>query len=257
MYPTREDHRRRVRAAVRHQPPRPLRAHRPAAGQPAAGRGLARGDGRQHRPPHPAPDPLRRPAVGTQLQPGRRLRAVQAGQPDVHLRAAAPARGQGRHRPSRSPRIPAAPNTELMRHLPGRSVRSAEFVWNLVAQAPTMGALPTLRAATDPACTAASTTDPTGSASSAATRSVVQSSTQSHDVDRAAAAVDGVRGADRREVPGLMRSVEEHQRVVADLITAAAGALPLAEALGLVLAADVVRRCRCPASTTRRWTDTP
>ena len=60
--------------------------------------------------------------------------------------------------------------------------------------------------------------------------------------------MDGVRRADRRHVPGLMRSVEEHQRVVADLITARARpvALPLADAEGLVLAADVIAPLSLP-----------
>ena len=86
MYTAKADHQGRLRAAVRHQPPRPLRAHRSAAGQHAARGGLAGGDGQQRRPPHPGPNPLRRPAVGAQLRPRRRLRPVQAGQPAVHLR---------------------------------------------------------------------------------------------------------------------------------------------------------------------------
>ena len=98
MYTAEADHPGRVRAAVRHQPPRPLRAHRAAAGPAAAGPRLPGGDGQQHRPPHPGRDPLRRPAVGAVLRPGRGLRAVEARQPDVHLRAAAPARPARHHR---------------------------------------------------------------------------------------------------------------------------------------------------------------
>lgn len=98
----------RFRDAVRHQPPRPLRAHRAAAGPDAAGARLARGDGQQHRPPHPRRDPLRRPAVGAVVQPGRRLRSVQAGQPDVHIRAAA-AGSPRTAPPPRWPRTPAFP----------------------------------------------------------------------------------------------------------------------------------------------------
>ena len=49
-------------------------------------------------------NPLRRSAVGAQLQPGRRIRASQAGQPALHLRTpAAPARHQ-HHRRRRAPR---------------------------------------------------------------------------------------------------------------------------------------------------------
>ena len=44
--------RRRLRDAVRHQPPRPLRPHRPAARPPAGDAGRARRDGEQRRPPH-------------------------------------------------------------------------------------------------------------------------------------------------------------------------------------------------------------
>ena len=54
----------RLRAAVRHQSPRPLRAHRPGAAQPAGGARLARGHRQQQRA-QDRPDPLRRPAVGT------------------------------------------------------------------------------------------------------------------------------------------------------------------------------------------------
>ena len=48
-------------------------------------------------------NPLRRPPVGTRLQPGRRLRAGQARQPDVHLRTAAPVDGHEHHRRRRTP----------------------------------------------------------------------------------------------------------------------------------------------------------
>ncbi len=53
-----------------------------------AGRRLARGHRQQRRAPHPRQDPLRRPESRPQLQPRRRLRAVQARQLDVHLRTA-------------------------------------------------------------------------------------------------------------------------------------------------------------------------
>ncbi len=44
---------------------------------------------------NPGRNRLRRSAVGAQLQPGRRLRAVQAGQPDVHLRTEPPPQPAG------------------------------------------------------------------------------------------------------------------------------------------------------------------
>ena len=103
------DHQRRLRDAVRHQPPRPLRADGPAAGQHAVGRRVAGGHGQQRRAPHPGPHPFRRPAVVAQVQPHRGVRPVQARQPDVHLRPAATAASSRAPRPSRSPRILVSP----------------------------------------------------------------------------------------------------------------------------------------------------
>ena len=54
-------------------------------GPAAADCWLADRDGQQRRPPHPRRHSLRRSAVGAPLQPGRRLRAGQAGQPAFHL----------------------------------------------------------------------------------------------------------------------------------------------------------------------------
>ena len=97
----------RLRAAVRHQPPRSLRLHRTAARAHARRRRFARRHREQHRTPHPRSDRLRRSAVDARLQPGRGLRAVEAGEPVVHLRTAAPARECRLLHRSRSPRIPA------------------------------------------------------------------------------------------------------------------------------------------------------
>lgn len=62
--------------------------------------------------------------------------------------------------------------------------------------------------------------------------------------------MEGVRGTDRRDVPGLtggMRSVGDHQRVVAGLIRERSAVdVPTAEAAGLVLAADVVAPLSLP-----------
>ena len=71
--------------------------------------GFPRGDGQQRRRTGSGRHPLRRPAVGAQLQPRRGLRPVQARQPDVHLRASAQARRARTSRRSRWPRIPASP----------------------------------------------------------------------------------------------------------------------------------------------------
>ena len=159
----------RVRAAVRHQPPRPLRAHRAAARPTAAGPGLARRDRQQRRPPHPRRDPFRRPAVGAQLQQGRRVRTGQAGQPVVHLRAAAPTRAARHdHRRRRAPRRVEHRADAQHARCPTRTVRH----WSRPcspqrrtrARCRHCGPPPT------PACSAASTTARTVSRNSTATR---------------------------------------------------------------------------------------
>ena len=101
----------------------PLRPHRAAARADAAGAGLPRGDGQQPRAPHPGPDQLRRPAGAAVLQPAGRVQPVQAGEPDVHLRAGragCPARAP----PSRSPPTRASPAPSCHATRP-RSSRSA------------------------------------------------------------------------------------------------------------------------------------
>ena len=100
--------RRRIRAAARHELPRRVRADRPAAA--AAHR--SGGDALEPGAPHRA-DRARRPELAAALLLAvARLRAVEAGRPDVRLRPAAPlhrgripaARGggasrRGKHRP--------------------------------------------------------------------------------------------------------------------------------------------------------------
>ena len=91
--------RRGLRAAVRHEPPGPLRPDESAA--PRHHR--ARGDGLLDRAPG-RDDRLRRPQLGAQaLQALARLRAVEAREPPLHRRAAAPA-DRGRLRRSSRPR---------------------------------------------------------------------------------------------------------------------------------------------------------
>ena len=63
-----------------------------------------------------------------QLRPRRRVRAVQARQPAVHLRAGASAEAKG------APTIalaahPGASDTELLRNCPGCIRRPSQFVW--------------------------------------------------------------------------------------------------------------------------------
>ena len=104
------DHRRRLRDAVRHQPSRALRAHRPAAPRAgawrAARRSRTRRDGVEHAAP-PGPARPRRPHGRALVLAVARVRAVEAGEPAVHARAAAAGR---RRRPApaqrrRAPRL--------------------------------------------------------------------------------------------------------------------------------------------------------
>ncbi|MEE3922747.1 hypothetical protein V2I01_43330 [Micromonospora sp. BRA006-A] len=70
----------------------------------------------------------------------------QAGQPDVHVRDATPARRAAP--PSRWPRMSS---TELARNTPAALRLRLTWLAPLITQTPAMGALPTLRAATGPA----------------------------------------------------------------------------------------------------------
>ena len=72
------------------------------------------------------------------LQPGRRLRAVQAGEPAVHLRAGTAAQAQG------APTIataahPGAANTELLRNMPVGIREVSQFFWKLHRAGPRDG----------------------------------------------------------------------------------------------------------------------
>ena len=76
---------------------------------------------------------------------------------------------------------PGLSNTELMRHLP--SLLSP--LVGLVAQSPAMGALPTLRAATDPGVRGGQYYGPDGLGETSGHPKLVESSKQSHDQDLA------------------------------------------------------------------------
>jgi NAD(P)-dependent dehydrogenase (short-subunit alcohol dehydrogenase family) len=78
---------------------------------------------------------------------------------------------------------PGLSNTELMRHLPSVIQRAPKFLWDLTAQSPAMGALPTLRAATDPGVRNGEYYGPGGIGEQRGHPKRVGSSTQSHDVD--------------------------------------------------------------------------
>jgi NAD(P)-dependent dehydrogenase (short-subunit alcohol dehydrogenase family) len=76
---------------------------------------------------------------------------------------------------------PGGSATELGRHIPG--ARYAEPLLGLVAQSAAMGALPTLRAATDPDARGGEYYGPDGFLETRGRPVLVQSSSRSHDVD--------------------------------------------------------------------------
>ena len=75
---------------------------------------------------------------------------------------------------------PGFADTELMRHLPGFI---PDFFWRPFAQPTDMGALPTLRAATDPGAQGGQYYGPDGIGEVQGSPKVVESSAQSHDED--------------------------------------------------------------------------
>jgi len=77
---------------------------------------------------------------------------------------------------------PGVANTDLVRNLPAALRAIAPVVAPLISQAPAMGALPTLRAATDPAVLGGQYYGPDGLRESRGHPQVVTSSDQSYDV---------------------------------------------------------------------------
>ncbi|MGV0850593.1 SDR family NAD(P)-dependent oxidoreductase [Mycolicibacterium phlei] len=75
---------------------------------------------------------------------------------------------------------PGFSNTELMRHVP---IAAPDVVWRLFTQPAEQGALPTLRAATDPSVTGGQYYGPDGPGEIRGYPKVVASSAQSHDPD--------------------------------------------------------------------------
>ena len=109
-------------------------------------------------------------------QPGGRVQPVQAGQPAVHLRAGPAAVRRGHHHRGRRP--PGPGRTELTRHTPA----IAAFVYSrLISQNPAMGALPALRAATDPGVLGGQYYGPGGLLGTRGYPKLAHSSRQSHD----------------------------------------------------------------------------
>jgi NAD(P)-dependent dehydrogenase (short-subunit alcohol dehydrogenase family) len=78
---------------------------------------------------------------------------------------------------------PGMSDTELMRNMPAPLVSVFERIAPLVAQDPARGALPTLRAATDPAVLGGQYYGPDGPGQTRGYPKLVESSSKSHDVD--------------------------------------------------------------------------
>ncbi|GAY14740.1 SDR family NAD(P)-dependent oxidoreductase [Mycobacterium sp. shizuoka-1] len=76
---------------------------------------------------------------------------------------------------------PGVSNTELTRHVPGASLPGVKMLAGLVLNSPELGALPTLRAATDPAVVGGQYYGPDGFREIRGYPKLVQSSRQSHD----------------------------------------------------------------------------
>jgi NAD(P)-dependent dehydrogenase (short-subunit alcohol dehydrogenase family) len=76
---------------------------------------------------------------------------------------------------------PGGSNTNLTQNLPGPIRRPLDLVWGLAAQSAAMGALPTLRAATDPAVEGGEYFGPSGFAQLRGYPKLVGSNAKSHD----------------------------------------------------------------------------
>jgi len=78
---------------------------------------------------------------------------------------------------------PGISNTELMRHIPGSGLPGFSKLAGLVTNSPEMGALATLRAATDPTVQGGQYYGPEGFRELRGYPKLVESSAQSHDID--------------------------------------------------------------------------
>jgi NAD(P)-dependent dehydrogenase (short-subunit alcohol dehydrogenase family) len=78
---------------------------------------------------------------------------------------------------------PGGSQTELLRNMPPGIRQVSEFFWGFIAQSPDMGALPTLRAATDPGVQNGQYYGPDGFHETRGHPKVVESSAQSHNED--------------------------------------------------------------------------
>ena len=206
-------------------------------------------------------DPLRRSAVANAATTG----SAPTGSPSWPT-CCSPTNWQRRLAAKGAPTIavaahPGGSNTELTRNLPGRIRPAGEFVWSLVTRAAEMGALPTLRAATDPAVRSAPVLRPRrASVSSAATRNSCSPAASRTTNNMQRRLWSGLRGADRRHLPGLSTALR--RRTPARRRRSDHPAPPVSVAArrraGVWCSPPMWSpRCRCPGSTTRRWTDTP
>jgi NAD(P)-dependent dehydrogenase (short-subunit alcohol dehydrogenase family) len=78
---------------------------------------------------------------------------------------------------------PGAANTDLLRNVPGLIRGAVDFAWSRYAQSPAMGALPPLRAATDPDARNGQYYGPDGRGEQRGYPKVIDSNAQSHDED--------------------------------------------------------------------------
>jgi len=77
---------------------------------------------------------------------------------------------------------PGSSNTDLARNLPGLVRKPFDILWSLVAQDAAMGALPTLRAATDPTVKGGQYYGPDGYGEQHGQPKLVQSSSKARDI---------------------------------------------------------------------------
>ena len=175
-------HRRRVRDAVRHQPSRPFRADRAVAGEPAAGPRLASGDGQQlgHR--------LRAAIDFDDLQSEQHYDRFAAYGQSKLANLLFTYELQRRLATAQKNTIavaahPGAASTELGRNAPTLLKPLFALAGPLLFQNAAMGALPTLRAATDPDVEGGQYYGPDGLGEQRGHPKLVSSSAQSHDED--------------------------------------------------------------------------
>ena len=193
-------HQGRLRTAVRHQPPRPFRAHRSAAREHASRRRLSGGDDQQ-------PGPPRRPGSDfDDLQWERSYNRVFAYAQsklanllftyELARRLAAkgvPTIAVAAH--------PGSPNTELTRDLPGLIRPAVEFVSSLVTRSPRWARSRRCGPRPTPTCEMRQYYGPDGIGEQRGHPKLVESSAQSHDEEIQRRLWTRLRGVDRVTYP--------------------------------------------------------